>query len=588
MNNRIFEHPDSYRENVELRSIRWVIHYPVFVILNSLVLPIAIGMFCCSITFSQTSKIDSLQNLLKTNIADTTKVNTLNALFVEYISTVPDSALLFAEQALALAKTVTLSGVEGWQKGAGNAHHSMGHYYFIQGDYPKCLEHWLKALAIRKSLSESGSEASAKEARKGISASHGNIGNVYYSQGDYPKALEYYFKALKMDEEMGNRTEIAIKTGNIGLLYSNQGDYPKALEYYFKALKIAKEIGDKNRIAIMLGNIGVVYWNQGDYPKALEYYFKALKIAEEIGDKNLIAIWLGNIGVVYKNQGDSAVAAGDTVLAMADTYPKALASSADRVSPSALAVAQAFYAKALEYYFKALKMDEELGNKNGIARHLGNIGSLYISTKEYAKAEEYLLRALEIAEEIGALNEERQFEEIISNLYAQTNRYRLACEHHKAYGMAKDSLFNEEKSKDLGKLEAKHEFETAEIERKRIEEEQAKQAAAARSRRDNLQYSGILIFIVFLGAGLFAISVRPLEAVRPIYLRLAEGMIFFTFLLFFEFTLVLLDPYIEQYSSGAPAVKLGFNAVLAGLIFPLHSFFETKLKKRITSRTKDE
>ncbi len=548
MNNRIFEHPDSYRENVELRSIRWVIHYPVFVILNSLVLPIAIGMFCCSITFSQTSKIDSLQNLLKTNIADTTKVNTLNALFVEYISTVPDSALLFAEQALALAKTVTLSGVEGWQKGAGNAHHSMGHYYFIQGDYPKCLEHWLKALAIRKSLSESGSEASAKEARKGISASHGNIGNVYYSQGDYPKALEYYFKALKMDEEMGNRTEIAIKTGNIGVVYSNQGDYPKALEYYFKALKIA----------------------------------------EEIGDKNLIAIWLGNIGVVYKNQGDSAVAAGDTVLAMADTYPKALASSADRVSPSALAVAQAFYAKALEYYFKALKMDEELGNKNGIARHLGNIGSLYISTKEYAKAEEYLLRALEIAEEIGALNEERQFEEIISNLYAQTNRYRLACEHHKAYGMAKDSLFNEEKSKDLGKLEAKHEFETAEIERKRIEEEQAKQAAAARSRRDNLQYSGILIFIVFLGAGLFAISVRPLEAVRPIYLRLAEGMIFFTFLLFFEFTLVLLDPYIEQYSSGAPAVKLGFNAVLAGLIFPLHSFFETKLKKRITSRTKDE
>ena len=47
------------------------------------------------------------------------------------------------------------------------------------------------------------------------------------------------------------------------------------------------------------------------------------------------------------------------------------------------------------------------------------------------------------------------------------------------------------------------------------------------------------------------------------------------------FTLVLLDPYIEQYSSGAPAIKLGFNAVLAALIFPLHSLFENKLKKRL-------
>jgi len=52
-------------------------------------------------------------------------------------------------------------------------------------------------------------------------------------------------------------------------------------------------------------------------------------------------------------------------------------------------------------------------------------------------------------------------------------------------------------------------------------------------------------------------------------------------LLFFEFTLVMLDPYIEQYSSDAPAIKLGFNAILAGLIFPLHALFENKMKKRI-------
>jgi tetratricopeptide (TPR) repeat protein len=35
------------------------------------------------------------------------------------------------------------------------------------------------------------------------------------------------------------------------------------------------------------------------------------------------------------------------------------------------------YALALEYYGKALALDEELGNKAGVARHLGNIGNVH-------------------------------------------------------------------------------------------------------------------------------------------------------------------------------------------------------------------
>ncbi|MEK0371189.1 MAG: hypothetical protein QQN55_08565, partial [Nitrosopumilus sp.] len=64
-------------------------------------------------------------------------------------------------------------------------------------------------------------------------------------------------------------------------------------------------------------------------------------------------------------------------------------------------------------------------------------------------------------------------------------------------------------------------------------------------------------------------------------IRLAEGAVFFTFLLFFEFTLVLLDPYIDKWTGGEPAYKLAINAGLAGIIFPLHQFFETMLKQRI-------
>jgi len=146
---------------------------------------------------------------------------------------------------------------------------------------------------------------------------------------------------------------------------------------------------------------------------------------------------------------------------------------------------------------------------------------------------------------------------------------------HQLFVEKQDSLFNEDKSKEIGKLEAHYEME------KKVEEEKRKADQAnriienAKSRRDTLQYSGILIFIAFLFTLLTIIGKYALP------IRIAEGMVFFTFLLFFEFTLVLLDPYIDQFSSGAPAIKLGFNAVLAGMIFPLHSFFEERLKRKL-------
>jgi len=61
---------------------------------------------------------------------------------------------------------------------------------------------------------------------------------------------------------------------------------------------------------------------------------------------------------------------------------------------------EADYPKALDYTFRALKMDEELKNKNGIARHLGNLGLIYKQQNDYKKALNYYFKALTLAEEL--------------------------------------------------------------------------------------------------------------------------------------------------------------------------------------------
>ena len=115
----------------------------------------------------------------------------------------------------------------------------------------------------------------------------------------------------------------------------------------------------------------------------------------------------------------------------------------------------------------------------------------------------------------------------------------------------------------------------AEVERKRTEQEQARILEEQTQRRYWLQYSGILIFII----AVFAILLFSGRLNIP--LRLAKGGLFFTFLLVFEFVLVLIDPYIEQWTGGEPAYMLMVNIALAGLFLPLHNYAVRKLEQRL-------
>ncbi|OFY66304.1 MAG: hypothetical protein A3H98_02790 [Bacteroidetes bacterium RIFCSPLOWO2_02_FULL_36_8] len=404
---------------------------------------------------------------------------------------------------------------------------NIGFVYSEQSDYHKALDYYFKALKMKEEIGD----------KKGKTTTLVNIGNVYNRQSDHAKALDYYFRALKMSEEIGDKNGIANNLCGIGLVYSEQSDYPRALDYYFRALKMQEEIGDKYGIAINLGNIGNVYYRQSDYPRALDYYFRVLKMQEEIGDKKGIARNLGNIGLVYSNQSD--------------------------------------YPQALDHYFRALKMKEEIGDKYEMANTLGNIGVLYTRTKKYKDAEEYLQKALTLCDSIKALYYTMHFEKFYSNLDSARGNHRGSLMHYKKYIVARDSIFNEENNKKQARVEIKYEMEKAQLIKAQQEKEAARIEKETRDRRDHLQYSLIVLGLVVIITPLSFISRLK---VKP---RIAEGMIFMVFLIFFEFVLVLLDPYLDLITGGAPGLKLLVNALIAAFIFPFHAVCERWVKGRI-------
>jgi len=436
----------------------------------------------CTLTLvaQNKTKIDSLENLLKTKITDTIRVNTLNALAGKLKYYNVDTAILLAKQAAALASRIN------FPKGEAKAYHTASEGSYEQGDYPKQMGYLVKELKIEEELNN----------RKNIASIINSIGVAYANLSDYSKALEYLFEALKIEEELETPlTSLFL----IGVLYYQQSIHPiirsesrgefeefndRALTYYFKELKIAEELKDTSWIFVSIGLVHLEQANEANssdnyqkadslYKKALGYFFKSLEIEGELETKNFGNTFqaYSSIGNIYQNLGDLSFKTLDK-----DNY----------------------YDKALFYYFKASEMSTE-------PMVLSNIGSLYTKRKKYKEAERYLLQASEISKEKSLENhfytlDEIHVEQALSLLYEETGRWQKAFEYNKKVMVLKYSLFNEEKDKAITRREMQYEFDK-EQERQKAEQEKKDIEKAAESKRQKVIIwsvsGGLLLLVVF-------------------------------------------------------------------------------------------
>jgi len=320
------------------------------------------------------------------------------------------------------------------------------------------------------------------------------------------------------------------------MIYSNQGKFDKALDYYQKSLRIFEQINNQDAIATCLTNIGVLYQDAKNYPLALEYYLNSLKIKEQIGDEDGIGICLTNIGNIYHQQKN--------------------------------------YSLALQTYQAGLKLAEKTGDQLGISYAWSVIASTYLKTHQFTTAKIYADKGLKLAQKINALYYIVSNAKISFEVDSALGDWKSAFEHHKLYKQYSDSLHNEDKAKEFGRVESKYQFEKEAEEQKRKEAEAKRLAQIETERSNNLQYLSIfgglmVLFGLLAFIGRFSIPVRVLDI-----------SLFATLLILFEFLLILFDPILDRYTGGIPIQKLIFNSVIALGFAPLHGFLEKKLRGR--------
>jgi signal transduction histidine kinase/Tfp pilus assembly protein PilF len=276
---------------------------------------------------------------------------------------------------------------------------------------------------------------------KGKAEAYMRIGVYYIYHNDYAKALDNIFKAEKIATQLDEKELMAKCLMNLGNVYYDTKDRDKAIEYFDKALKIAKEIDDKDDIAGCLTNFGNVYSDNGDFKLAVDNFQKALKMYTQINDMQGVAKSLFNIGNVYFYQEN--------------------------------------YKMALNYYQKSLKVERAEDDKLDIIIALNAIGKVYMKMNRDDEALDFCTQSLDLAWEIHSDGDISNACYSLASIYKKRKDYKNSLAYYTMATNLRESLYNDEKNKEFGKLEAKHMSEKQESEiamlkkDKSLKEEQA-------------------------------------------------------------------------------------------------------------------
>ncbi|MHA2376369.1 MAG: tetratricopeptide repeat protein, partial [Candidatus Thorarchaeota archaeon] len=270
----------------------------------------------------------------------------------------------------------------------------------------------------RKLLADSGIrqiEENKKEIRKRNGKLLHHEGVIFWYKGDLDKALECHQQSMVINEELGNKLDLAGSFNNLGLVYWSKSEHDEALDYYKQSLAISEELDHKLLVASILNNMGNLYATRGELDLALEIHFRSLSLKEELGLEHDIALSLNNVGTIYQLKGDFDQACDfyDRSLKMHEILgirrDMALVSS----NLADIHMLRGNLDKALEDYEFSLEIYNEMGFKTDIARLLSNIGEIHRKKDNPTKAIEIYQQSLEI---YGSIKDDTHTSVVLHNL----------------------------------------------------------------------------------------------------------------------------------------------------------------------------
>ena len=255
-----------------------------------------VTLFLLLVTFNsnaQNNVVDSLKQLLAKEKQDTSRVLLLVQLSKIYLESKPDTALLLAQEGLALANH------KKFPKGAALCLKAMGAVYGVTGNYPKGLDLLLQSLKINETIND----------QQGMMTCYVTIGANYSHQEDYKQSLFYFFKAKAIAEAIHDNRYLMITLLNSGDSYEKLNQLDSAGLITQQVYDLSIQFGNSYIRGIALNNLGNIYSKTGKNDTAIKYYRQSFPdLVTENNDDALCEATIGMAKLFMKlNLADSAL-----------------------------------------------------------------------------------------------------------------------------------------------------------------------------------------------------------------------------------------------------------------------------------------
>jgi len=307
--------------------------------------------FYCSISFCQTTKLDSLQIELKNAAQDSVKAQILKDISWEYLNERSDNVMAkkYIDSLYILSEK---SNLKRWMI---LAKYQYGVLYRQMGNYDKALNY------IEEYIKFSEEQKNDYEIANGLYQK----AIILDDKGAYDESLKIYYKILKIYEKAKDTFGVATTFNALGEVLKRSGKIDEALKYYNKALEIFKQLDNKIEMANCNYNIGDAFLRDKNYNKALVFFNNALEL-----DVNLESKW------------------GKSYFFLKD------------------------YNQAETFLIKSLNISETIGDKERSRDNYNIFYQLYKEKGNYEKALNYSLKLIEVKDNLYNETKSQQIEEL--------------------------------------------------------------------------------------------------------------------------------------------------------------------------------
>jgi two-component sensor histidine kinase/Tfp pilus assembly protein PilF len=258
-----------------------------------------------------------------------------------------------------------------------------------------------------------------------------NLAILHREYGKFIQAIDHATRALEIAKCIRkSKSEAAIHT-LIGNIFSDQGNPNQALVYYEKARQFHDSLHIPKSLAIDLNNIGNAYFEKKEFEHAFRFLHRSYKLKLLHDNAGSLAHTLHNLGNAHMKVGniDSA-----------------------------------------EWYFtQAYHIRDTLHDQKNIASTANRLAGLYLEKKLSHKAFTLLKEAHQYAASTNSRNLLMENLENWVRYYKQTGDWKQGLEKYEQWTMLRDSIFN------IEKLQVQELLSTREIERQKLERENAEQ-----------------------------------------------------------------------------------------------------------------